>query len=226
MTGPCPAARPTLDGRRRTLSLVLAAVGLTASLDCRARDAVLAAPYEDTFERTTLGPDWFDTGGGYRVAGGKLLAHDGYNHPAWLRKRLPRDVAIDLDVQSNSAAGDIKIELFGDGHSFDPDRGGYVSTGYVLIFGGWHNSLSVICRNNEHDDGRKAMRADRRVEPGRNYHFSVTRKAGRIDWQIDGAPFLAWTDPEPLFGNDHEFFAVNDWEADVSFDNLSVRPLP
>jgi hypothetical protein len=187
---------------------------------------VISGPFADAFERTSLGSDWLDTGGDYRVTDGKLRARNAYNHPAWLRRRLPRDVTIDVDVESNSPAGDIKVELFGDGHSFDPDRGGYVSTGYVLIFGGWHNSLSVICRNNEHDEGRKAMRADRRVEPGRTYHFAVTRKDGRIDWRIDGTPFLAWTDPAPLGGDGHEYFAVNDWEADVGFDNLSVRPFP
>ena len=45
------------------------------------------------------------------------------NHPLWLRKRLPRDVVVELDVMSKSQAGDIKIELFGDGESFDPDQG-------------------------------------------------------------------------------------------------------
>jgi len=94
----------------------------------------------------------------------------------------------------------------------------------VLIFGGWNNSLSVICRNNEHDEGRKAERRDRPVEPGRRYHFTVTRKGGAIDWSVDGAPFLSWTDPAPLAGAGHEHLAFNDWEADVSFDNLAVRP--
>jgi len=193
---------------------------------CRSRPAAMTSPFEDRFDRAELGPDWLDTGGGYRVTEGKLLARGAYNHPAWLKKRLPRDVAIDVDVQSNSPAGDIKVELFGDGHSFDPDRGGYVSTGYVLIFGGWHNSLSVICRNNEHDEGRKVSRTSPPVKPGQPYHFAITRQQGAIDWKIDGAPFLAWTDPAPLEGADHGFFAVNDWEAEVIFDNLSVRPLP
>jgi len=184
----------------------------------------MSAPFSDGFERSEFGPDWLDTGGSYRIVDGKLVARNAYNHPAWLRKRLPRDVTVTFDAQSRSEAGDIKIELFGDGRSFDPDRGGYVSTGYVIIFGGWHNSLSVICRNNEHDDGRKAWRTDRKVEPGRTYHFSVARAGGRIDWLLDGAPFLDWTDPEPLAGAGHEYLAVNDWEAEVLFDNLTIVP--
>jgi hypothetical protein len=222
-------------GRRRipvapTLFVALAVAALGG---CRARDEIISAPFFDGFERAPgtppaalgmLGPAWRDTGGDYRIIDGRLAARGAYNHPAWLRKRLPRDVTIELDVQSKSDAGDIKVELFGDGESFDPDRGGYVSTGYVLIFGGWRNSLSVICRNNEHDEGRKASRADRRVEIGRTYHFAITRKDGRIDWRVDGEPFLAWTDPQPLAGPGHEYFAVNDWEAEVYFDNLSIRP--
>jgi hypothetical protein len=62
------------------------------------------------------------------------------------------------------------------------------------------------------------------VELGRSYHFAITRHGGLIDWKLDGAPFLAWTDPSPLAGSGHEFFAINDWEADVYFDNLRIRP--
>jgi hypothetical protein len=187
---------------------------------------MLTGPFTELFDRAELGPAWRDTGGHYRIADGKLVARGAHNHPAWLRKRLPRDVSIEFDVQSNSEAGDIKLELFGDGASFDPDRGAYTSTGYVLIFGGWHNSLSVICRNSEHDEGRKAARADRRVEAGRLYHFAITRKSGRIDWRIDGVPFLDWTDTEPLWGAGHEYLAVDNWESEVLFDNLKIAPAP
>ena len=193
---------------------------------CRPKDELIGAPFSDTFDRTELGSPWLDTGGGYRIREGKLVAAGAHNHPLWLRKRLPHAVTLELDVSSASPAGDIKVELFGDGESFDPDRGAYSSTGYVLIFGGWNNSLSVLCRNDEHGDGRKAERADRRVELGRTYHFTITRKAGHIDWQIDGQPFLAWTDPQPLDGKGHEYFAVDDWESEVSFDNLSIKPAP
>jgi len=196
----------------------------TGSGSHRAKPDTIVAPFTDAFDQATLPSWWHDTGGNYAVREGQLVAQNAYNHPLWLRKRLPKDVTIELDVQSRSAAGDIKLELFGDGESFDPDRGGYVSSGYVLIFGGWHNSLSVICRNNEHDEGRKSARTDRPVQPGQTYHFQVTRKQGLVDWRIDGAPFLSWTDPEPLSGAGHEFLAFNDWEAEVHYDNLSVRP--
>jgi hypothetical protein len=205
---------------------LLVALMSAATSGCRVKEEAITATFTDSFDRSELGPTWRDTGGNYRIADGQLAAGGAYNHPAWLRKRLPRDVVLEFDVQSRSPAGDIKIELFGDGESFDPDRGGYVSTGYMFIFGGWNNSLSVICRNNEHDEGRKASRADRRVEVGRSYHWAITRKGGTLDWKIDGAPFLAWTDPEPLAGSGHEYLAVNNWEAEVRFDNLVIRPTP
>jgi hypothetical protein len=149
-----------------------------------------------------------------------------YNHPAWLKERLPRDAQIDLDISSKSAAGDIKVELWGDGESFAREKGAYTSTGYVFIFGGWHNSLSVLCRLEEHGAGRKAERADVKVQPGRTYHWTITRKGGSLDWKIDGQPFLAWNDPEPLAGQGHEYLGFNDWESAVTIDNLSIRPAP
>jgi hypothetical protein len=203
------------------------AVGFGAAVGaCRAKDPAISAPFLEKFDRPELGAGWNPTSPEYRVVDGHLNIKNAYNHPAWLRRRLPQDVTIDVDVVSQSAAGDIKIELYGDGTSFDPDKGSYTSTGYVLIFGGWHNSLSVVCRFDEHGDGRKAERSDVRVQPGRTYHWTVTRRGGTIDWQIDGQPFLTWTDPQPLGGTGHEYLAVNDWESDVSFSNLQIKPAP
>lgn len=193
---------------------------------CKVKDPAITTPFADDFERAEPGPTWNNTGAEYRIAGGRLNVSRAYNHPLWLRKKLPRDVVIELDVMSKSAAGDLKVEIFGDGESFDPDKGSYVSSGYMLIFGGWGNSLNVICRHDEHDAGRKAETSAPRVEPGQTYHWTITRKGGLIDWKLDGQPFLSWTDPEPLAGSGHEYLGINNWEADVYFDNLSIRPAP
>ena len=212
--------------RRRTLVVAVVVLAGSAVTGCRTKDPQISEPFRDDFERAELGPSWNPTSPEYHVAAGKLTVANAYNHPAWLRRKLPRDAVIDFDAVSRSPAGDLKIELYGDGESFDPDKGGYTSTGYVLIFGGWHNSLSVICRNNEHDDGRKAQRSDVHVVPGRTYHWTITRRGGTIDWKIDGQPFLSWADPSPLGGSGHEYLAVDDWESDVSFDNLEIKPAP
>jgi hypothetical protein len=208
------------------MGLALAICVGTLGTGCRAKDPSINGPFRDDFERAELGPGWNATGPEYRVTGGKLGVSHAYNHPAWLRRKLPRDAVIEFDAMSKSPAGDLKVELYGDGESFDPDKGSYTSTGYVLIFGGWNNSLSVICRIEEHGDGRKAERSDLHVQPGRTYRWTVTRRGGTIDWKVDGQPFLSWTDPEPLVGSGHEYLAVNDWESDVSFDNLEIRPAP
>jgi hypothetical protein len=218
---------PSGGCRGRQALLALFAVGsAVGALGCRPKDPVIAGPFADDFQRQELGPTWNNTGAGYRISDGRLNVSNAYNHPAWLRQKLPRDAVIELDAMSKSPAGDLKLEIYGDGESFDPDKGGYVSSGYVLIFGGWRNSLSVICRNNEHDEGRKAERTAPPVQVGRTYHWTVTRSGGALDWRIDGQPFLAWNDPAPLAGGGHEYLAVNDWESDVYFDNLRIRPLP
>ena len=203
---------------------VCALIGVLGAGACRTKDPVITEPFVDTFDRAELGPSWNNTGADYRITGGRLNVSKAYNHPAWLRRKLPADVTIEVDAMSKSPSGDLKIELFGDGESFDADKGGYVSTGYMFILGGWNNSLSVICRNNEHDEGRKAERRDLRVEPGRSYHWTITRRGGQLDWKVDGQPFLSWNDPSPLGGSGHEYLAINNWESDVHFDNLTVTP--
>jgi hypothetical protein len=212
------------------VAVSLSVAAALAALGCKARVPAIGSSFADDFDRAEPGPDWLDTSNGaYRIAGGKLNVTHAYNHPLWLRRKLPRDVVIEFDVMSKSPAGDIKVELYGDGESFDPDKDRYDPTSYVIILGGWDNSNSIIGRLGEHDDAVKAAKArDPRQPPpvalGRNYHFTITRQGGLIDWKLDGAPFLTWTDPAPLSGPGHEFFALNDWEADVYFDNLRIRP--
>jgi hypothetical protein len=216
--------------QHKLVAVSLSVAAALAALGCKARVPAIGSSFADDFDRAEPGPDWLDTSNGaYRIAGGKLNVTHAYNHPLWLRRKLPRDVVIEFDVMSKSPAGDIKVELYGDGESFDPDKDRYDPTSYVIILGGWDNSNSIIGRLGEHDDAVKAAKArDPRQPPpvalGRNYHFTITRQGGLIDWKLDGAPFLTWTDPAPLSGPGHEFFALNDWEADVYFDNLRIRP--
>jgi hypothetical protein len=213
---------------------LLAVILLTSALAvtgaaCKPRIPTIDAPFSDTFERVDIGPDWLDTSHGAKIKDGKLNMVLAHNHPIWLRRKLPRNVQIDFDAVSESPAGDLKCELYGDGESFDPDKGRYDPTSYMIVFGGWNNSKSIISRLGEHEEAVKAARDREGTQPlvilGRSYHFTITRRGGLIDWKLDGAPYLSWNDPDPLAGSGHEFFAINDWEADVSFDNLTIRPL-
>ncbi|MBN2576059.1 MAG: hypothetical protein JXP73_15960 [Deltaproteobacteria bacterium] len=216
--------------RTTIAAFFLGALLAAASSGCKTRVPVIASPFGDNFERAELGADWRDTGTSARIKNGKLNVAKAYNHPVWLRRKLPRDAQIDFDAVSMSPAGDIKVELYGDGESFDHDKGRYDPTGYMIVFGGWNNSRSIIGRLGEHDEAVKAaydrVGSEPLVLPGQTYHFTITRKGGAIEWKLGGRPYLSWNDPEPLFGSGHEYFAFNDWESDVSFDNLTIKPVP
>lgn len=176
----------------------------------------------DDFERAELGNDWLATGSDYRIVNGEVVVAGARNHPLWLKRPLPADGVVELDVWSNDEAGDIKLELWGDGKS-SATTVSYTATSYVFIFGGWKNSLSAIARMNEHGADRR-VRADKKVEKGKKYHFRIERRGGHLDWQIDGQPFLTFDDPKPLDGPDHAYLALNDWEIELHFDNVRVTP--
>src|SRR5580692_2814459 len=120
---------------------------LAALAACKATDpAPITAPFSDSFERPELGELYLPSGDGYLVHAGAVSAHGAHNHPLWLRRRLPPEFRIEFDCWSTEPRGDIKVEVDGDGHSFDPDGGRYTATGYEVIFGGWYNSKSIIAR--------------------------------------------------------------------------------
>jgi hypothetical protein len=187
------------------------------------RDPAIERRFSDRFDRAELGADWRDTSGKWRIEDGTACAEGAHNHPLWLRRRLPRDVRIEISARSASPDGDLKVEVMGDGRSYATEDS-YTATSYVLVFGGWHNRISTIARMNEHGEDRHT-RTSPKVEPDRTYAFSIERRGRRLAWRIDGAPFLDMDDPEPLEGEGHDHFALNDWETPVCFDDLVVTPL-
>ena len=207
---------------------VLTALTVLATSACKVADPPpITEAWTDDFERSTLGKNYYKTGGGYDIEDGALITRGSYNHPLWLRKKLPRDAIFEFDCWSNTPDGDIKVEIFGDGMSYDPDRGSYTATGYVLIMGGWNNSRSIIARGDEHAPNLP-VRVAPKVEPGRKYHWKIQRKGNRIDWWVDDmtTPFLGFDDPQPHEGAGHQYFGFNNWQSDSRFDNLSITPLP
>ncbi len=183
--------------------------------------ATVAGPlFHDDFERSRIGGNWFTTGMHWRILKGELWAPEAKNNPLWLKMRLPRGVAVEFDARSETATGgrpgDIKFEIFGNGRDH--------ASGYVCVFGGWGNQISVIARLDEHGADRKERR-DVKVEPGRTYHMRVERSGRELRWLVDGRPFLTYDDPKPLEGEGHDRFGFSSWEADVFFDRLDVQPL-
>lgn len=232
--------------------LVLINMPLIHRFLIRGRQPVVATvPFQDDFSSdATIAKNYWTTGGLWRTRNGELYAPGVKNNPLWLQASLPRDVAVEFDVRSESPEGDIKVELFGDGLNH--------SSGYVLIHGGWNNSISIISRLDEHGTSLAALetkaaklakekglaasdvvstgvfKKDTRmrkeanpfpVQVGKTYHWRIERKGARLSWFIDGQPFMDFEDPFPLEGPDHDRFGFSSWEANLFFDNLVVTPL-
>lgn len=206
--------------------------------------ATASLPFQDDYSQpATVAQRYWSSGGLWRTVDGWLLSPGVKNNPLWLRASLPQDVAVEFDVRSMSPEGDIKVEIFGDGSDH--------ATGYVLIHGGWNNSLSIIARLDEHGPALGVLQAEAakrggdlvssgvysantrvrveanpyKVEIGRTYHWRIERRGRLLSWFIDGQPFMSFDDPLPLAGKGHDRFGFSSWEAQLFFDNLSVTPL-
>jgi len=118
-------------------------------------------------------------------------------------------------VQGNNKVfeGDIKCEFGG----AEPKH----IAGYVMIFGGWKNSLNTIARLEEHT-GRMVTDTRRKIEADKNYRISLVRLGNDIKWFIDGKPFLSARDEAVLTGGN---FGFNNWNSRFYVDNLKVFKL-
>ncbi|MCA9542365.1 MAG: hypothetical protein KC620_25885, partial [Myxococcales bacterium] len=185
--------------------------------------------FSDDFSGPAIGDDYFaspeaDLGweaGTWTIVDGRLRAEKIHNAALWLKKPLPEKVRIEFDARAESPEGDVKCEVFGDGRTHQ--------SGYILIFGGWKNTINAIARQDEHGEDRKedtrcAARKGRRlcVEPEVDYHWTIERTDGELRWYLDGNLFLTYDDRQPVRGR---HFAFNDWEAPVTFDNLRIYDL-
>jgi len=203
-------------------TLVLVVLGAIGGCS-RGGDQAIEREFTDDFERAELGPNWRNTGGPYEIVNGELHVAGARNHPLWLKKTLPADVRVTFKAKSDSPQGDIKFELFGDGVSYAREAS-YVASGYVLIFGGWRNSKTIIARLDEHGANARERR-DVKVVPGRQYAFKAERRGGLLRWWVDGELMLEYDDVQPLKGRQHDHMGFNNWETPLSFDDLRVTQL-
>ncbi len=175
--------------------------------------------FQDDFERADIGSAYVvDEGGDWRIEGGWLRSKNAENRGVWLREALPEKVRIEFRSRSRMPAsgtfrGDMKCEVF----ATEPAH----QKGYILIFGGWQNTVNTIARLDEHQADR-IENNDRRVVADREYRWQIVRTAGTLHWYLDGKPFLRLDDPQPIQGR---YFGFNNWQTDVEFDGLKVFAL-
>lgn len=200
----------------------------------RELDPALEDAWRDDFEREELGDAWRSLSDAWRVVDGQLCGRGARNRGVWLRRRLPETVSVTFDARSDAAAGDIKVEVFGDGHTGANKNTYDDATSYLLIFGGWNNEMHVLARLDEHGAGRLVAHAategtsvrTQKVQPHRAYRFRIERAADKtLRWWVDDELIHELADDDPLAGPGHDHFGFNDWNAPVCFDNLEVRPL-
>lgn len=229
--GPPPRAAPAVA--TPPARSVHAAADGSAAPAALAEAPRITAPWEDTFDRAELGPDW-NVLGPWKIQNGKLCGRGAHNKGAWLVRRLPVNARIEFDATADSADGDLKVELWGDGTSGATTQSYTNATSYLAILGGWKNTKHVLARLNEHGDNRLEIDIDplsddermRSVARGQPYHFKVERADGKkVEWSVNGVVYFDLNDAEPLAGAGHEHVGFNDWEAPVCFDNLKITPL-
>lgn len=221
-TTTCPRSAVSAWQRVPVAGLLIGLL-LGAGAGCRRADEPIVSELNDTFDRTELGSAWRDTGGNYRIEKGELVARKAGHHPLWLRRALPANAAIEFDAWTNAPNGDIRVVIYGDGKSTNPAGEGCQSSGYALIFGGWGNKMSVICRGQQ--PGHVRVRTDWPLVPGRQYHFYITRQKGLLSWFLAGHELMTWDDPAPLGGPGHTAFGFDGGDGEVTFDNLTIAPL-
>ena len=194
----------------------------------------ITAPFEDTFDRVELGPDWNVLSPKWKISGGRLCVRGARNRGVWLTRKLPVNARIEFDAYSESSEGDLKAEIWGDGVSGATGTSYTNATSYLAILGGWKNTRHVLARLDEHGDDRLELEVEpnsdderaRPVEAGQPYRFVIERADGKtVQWSVNGLTLFDLPDPEPLSGAGHEHLGFNEWDAPVCFDNLKVTPL-
>jgi hypothetical protein len=171
-----------------------------------------AVPFRDDYERASLGDAYWSNGGDWRIVSGQVYSPGVGNNPLWLEARLPRDVRIQFDVRSEGADGDVKWEAFGDGRNH--------ATGYVFIFGGWHNRESRIAKLDEHAATESELRASlaglARPYPSRGSGLDAL-------WGAVRGPFVARSARADLARLDDRSYYRKDTPLVVKRTDLSVE---
>lgn len=199
------------------LVAALSAVSTTSCLPTFPASAPAGGAFVDDFSDADLASRYHHQGGSWRVVDGALSTLGDRNLPLWLRSPLPCNVIVEFTSTSSSPAVDMKIEIFGDGIRHE--------SGYVVVVGGWNNTLSGIARLDEHEPARVMHRS--RYQSNQKTAWRIERTDGRtLRLWVDGVEVAAYVDAAPLCGSRNNRFAFSGWESEVRFDDLRITPLP
>ena len=232
LTAACVPEGPSTSDARPAPAKATGGAASTRPVDAP-RPAASAA-FEDAFERAEIGAEWNVLSPKWKIQNGRLCARGVRNHGIWLKRPLPTNARIEFDAYAETAEGDLKAELWGDGQTGATGISYTNATSYLTILGGWKNSKHVLARLDEHGADRLELDVEpgsdderaRPVEVGQAYHFKVERTDGRtVEWSVNGLVFFRFTDAEPLAGAGHDHLGFNEWDAPVCFDNVRVTPL-
>ncbi len=202
------------------ITAVVLALGMLGS--CKKQTpAAGKLPYTDSFDRDQLGPDWFPSGGDWKVRDGYVYTTFSNNMPLFLNVDLPDEVVVEVDVYSETREVDSKIELMTDGRTHQ--------SGYVFIMGGWSNKMSVIARLDEHGDDR-VVKQPTGVTGGKWYRWRVEKRAAKrgqydghkLTWLVDGKHYMEFFDAAPLHGSGHNRLGFGNWQNQIRFDNVKI----
>lgn len=234
-TSPAPVGKPVakLDAGKPAEPAADAADG-----DAARGDAGEPAKTPAVETVSPLGPNWTVAQGStaWRIDNGRLCGRGAKNHGVWLKKKLPINARVEFDAITDSADGDLKAEIWGDGRSGATAVSYTNATSYIAIFGGWKNSYHVLARKNEHGKDRKEIKVDQesddpRQQPasvGQVYRFKIERNDGRtVRFSVNDVELASYTDGEPLVGIGHDHLGFNNWSESVTscFDNIKITPL-
>lgn len=186
-----------------------------------------------------LGPNWQVATGAptvWHIEKGMLCGKGALNRGVWLKKILPVNARIEFDAVSDSADGDLKAEVWGDGKSGATATSYTNATSYIAVLGGWKNTLHVLARKNEHGKDRKAITIDKESDDPREHpvsvgqvnHFQIERSDGKtVRFAVNGVELMKYVDPEPLAGVGHDHLGFNNyWDTIKScYDNVKITPL-
>ena len=170
--------------------------------------------WEVVFEEGFDAPEWRSQFTGsdkaWTVVDGSLRGSNDKNAGLWWKGDLPREARIEFEATALSDHGDLKVEVFGTRREHQ--------AGYVVIFGGWKNRVSVLARLDEHGKDRIENRSFVPT-PNQKHVFLIERLGNVLSVSVDGKALYRLDDSNPIEGG---AFGFANWEAPVQFDNLRI----